>query len=755
MRRLSLFLGLALLLVAAVDPRPELIELQLAGQLELALARLDETLESDPDRARGWGLEYLRGSILEQLELHDDSAAAFTAALTSVPALDGYSRYRLALDRYRAGSPETAAGLLATILANDPPKLLTPVAVQWLNITLQEGGDCQLLRNWRDWNLQRSQIRELQPALIECTLVSGQTEEALDLMRSLLRDDYTDATGLRAAQGLANLAPETMDPQTTLFIGLALFHHREFSQAIPFLVASLEDASAATANLRNLDRADVLYSLARSHYWLGQYSSAVQTFTQVALEETTPDKAARSLFHRGRSYALQGDWDAAIASYEEATEAAPTDSWAAAAILSAMRLEWRQGHEEPALVHFRRLRGRSSWRSSLERASVFLAVSDLVRGRSDRAEAWLDTARQAHRGDGPEIWYWRGRLAELQDRPDTAVRRYLDTQSSDFFHPLSAAARQRLARDELIQAAEARAFELSASNRSRDLVQAWFLANRDSQLSNELAKRLEDSWLRSPRTKPYLAMEAEDPEQWPLWRRRVRHPEETLLALGIVETMSPYVRSSFSLDRIGSALAGSQLLATNGLHRRSLYFAEVLSHRLPHGVPHAFLPTTYRQLLYPRPYAFQVEQQARRFGIDPNLLTAIIREESRFDPMAVSGASARGLTQFVLPTAVRIAHKLDWDPLDPADLHRPEVAITLGAAYLAELTKRFESRTVQVVAAYNAGEDLAGLWQSYCFSQEPEEYFSKVGFRQTRGYLEKVLKSRAQYADIESAISRP
>jgi soluble lytic murein transglycosylase len=179
-----------------------------------------------------------------------------------------------------------------------------------------------------------------------------------------------------------------------------------------------------------------------------------------------------------------------------------------------------------------------------------------------------------------------------------------------------------------------------------------------------------------------------------------------------------------------------------------LYSAEVVSRRLPSELPHQFLPEPFRQLLYPRPYEFQVEQQARRFGVDPDLLTAIIREESRFDPLAISGASARGLTQFVGPTARRLAQKLDWVDLDPADLLEPEVAITLGAAYLAELADRFKGNTGQVVAAYNAGEDLARLWQAYCFSQESEEYFSKVGFRQTRGYLEKVLTSRAHYAEI-------
>ena len=50
-----------------------------------------------------------------------------------------------------------------------------------------------------------------------------------------------------------------------------------------------------------------------------------------------------------------------------------------------------------------------------------------------------------------------------------------------------------------------------------------------------------------------------------------------------------------------------------------------------------------------------------------------------------------------------------------------------------------------MVAAYNAGEDQATLWRRYCQTAEPEEYLAKVGFRETRAYLVRVMESRAHY----------
>ena len=53
-----------------------------------------------------------------------------------------------------------------------------------------------------------------------------------------------------------------------------------------------------------------------------------------------------------------------------------------------------------------------------------------------------------------------------------------------------------------------------------------------------------------------------------------------------------------------------------------------------------------------------------------------------------------------------------------------------------------------MLAAYNAGEDQTALWRSYCFSLRPEEFYSKVGFRETRHYLDRVIRSYVQYSEL-------
>ncbi|MFP5289079.1 MAG: lytic transglycosylase domain-containing protein, partial [Thermoanaerobaculia bacterium] len=225
-------------------------------------------------------------------------------------------------------------------------------------------------------------------------------------------------------------------------------------------------------------------------------------------------------------------------------------------------------------------------------------------------------------------------------------------------------------------------------------------------------------------------------------------PEERLLALGILHEGAPAVLRHFPLSDPALAYTGSQLLSRAGEISRSMYMAEMLRIRTPRRVPLDMQPRDLHRLIFPHPYQELVETQAKLRGIDPDLLAAILREESRLDPAALSPAAARGLAQLTLPTARRLAAEIDLPRLGPEDLYRPEVAITLGAANLGIIAKNLGDAPHLMAAAYNAGEPQAKIWRSYCFSQEPEEYFAKVGFRETRAYLRRVLTAMAHYQDL-------
>ena len=102
-----------------------------------------------------------------------------------------------------------------------------------------------------------------------------------------------------------------------------------------------------------------------------------------------------------------------------------------------------------------------------------------------------------------------------------------------------------------------------------------------------------------------------------------------------------------------------------------------------------------------------IVREARRNGLDPLMVAAVIHVESRFDPFAVSGVGACGLMQLMPPTAQWLMPKASENKLRPAHLFNPVLNIELGTAYLAQLLGRFDGDISMALIAYNAGPGVA------------------------------------------------
>ncbi|MEA3642234.1 MAG: lytic transglycosylase domain-containing protein [Lamprobacter sp.] len=118
-------------------------------------------------------------------------------------------------------------------------------------------------------------------------------------------------------------------------------------------------------------------------------------------------------------------------------------------------------------------------------------------------------------------------------------------------------------------------------------------------------------------------------------------------------------------------------------------------------------------------YAALVEAEARRQGVDPELVHAVIRAESSYRPRAQSPAGARGLMQLMPATAKRFGVSDIWEPAEN---------IRGGVTYLRFLLDRFEGNLRLVLAAYNAGE---GAVAKYGHRIPP--------YPETRTYVDRVL----------------
>ena len=168
---------------------------------------------------------------------------------------------------------------------------------------------------------------------------------------------------------------------------------------------------------------------------------------------------------------------------------------------------------------------------------------------------------------------------------------------------------------------------------------------------------------------------------------------------------------------------------------------------------HDRAPLEIWQLSYPRAYSDTVASAASEFGVDPLLVWAVLREESRFDPEALSYAGARGLMQITPTTQTFIAQQLSED-ISPGDAFLPQPNIRMGAWYLHFLITYFKGDLDLAIMAYNGGAASVEAWQKDPRVSNRDDLLRWIGFGETREYLERVSLSYRIYQELYGTKSK-
>ncbi|MCH7548989.1 MAG: transglycosylase SLT domain-containing protein, partial [Candidatus Krumholzibacteriota bacterium] len=155
----------------------------------------------------------------------------------------------------------------------------------------------------------------------------------------------------------------------------------------------------------------------------------------------------------------------------------------------------------------------------------------------------------------------------------------------------------------------------------------------------------------------------------------------------------------------------------------------------------------FRWLLYPTPYPTQVLGNAARHDLPPQLVYAMIREESRFDVEAVSRVGALGLMQLMPETGRYVARELELSGWVEEDLLDPEINITFGIWYAASLAEQGNGDYLWMLAAYNAGPGNARRWFDG-FDGDTIRVVDAIDFRETRNYVQRIVESANIYHSL-------
>ncbi len=152
------------------------------------------------------------------------------------------------------------------------------------------------------------------------------------------------------------------------------------------------------------------------------------------------------------------------------------------------------------------------------------------------------------------------------------------------------------------------------------------------------------------------------------------------------------------------------------------------------------------RLQYPLAYEEEVITHASLYGVPPVLVYAIMRQESLFNPQAVSVSNAVGLLQLLPGTAQALADQEGYGGKVTLDrLKRPFTNTRFGIKFLSNLLKKYNGNVAFAAAAYNAGPGKVDRWIKRMQGLDLDEFVENIPIFQTRDYVKKVLANQAAY----------
>ena len=221
--------------------------------------------------------------------------------------------------------------------------------------------------------------------------------------------------------------------------------------------------------------------------------------------------------------------------------------------------------------------------------------------------------------------------------------------------------------------------------------------------------------------------------------------DSAVARIATLDRLGMDVESRFELDALGDraervpaeAAAIAQALIAAGQPSRAL---RVAAKALDAGTPTRAL----LRAAYPVVHEDALADESKRNGLDPALVAGLIRQESSWNPRAVSPVGARGLMQLMPTVGASIAAGRHYPIWNPALLFEPDVSLELGTAHLATSLRR-GSPVAPALAAYNAGASRVLRWSQRPGASDPELFTEWIPYTETRDYVRIVQRNARVY----------
>jgi soluble lytic murein transglycosylase len=541
---------------------------------------------------------------------------------------------------------------------------------------------------------------DFQLALAKAESLAGRTAEAQQLYEHV----YLDYP-LSIEAGVARSQLATNGILATLPIDQRRRHADALYDAGHF--ADAEDEYRSLAGQANVDAAarDAMLAAAAECDWKLKRLSQNQLN---ALPDTSDDAGARRMYLLMELARDKGDSTTQQSIVEQMETRFPDSPWLAEALYSSGNMYLLLKDYPHAITYYGELARRFPTSKYAPSAHWRAGWFNYRLGQYDEAARLFDEQIRVYAGgkEIPSALYWRGRIYEDQEHKPSAAAAYYRTVPRVFPH----------------------------------YYYAMLAQYRLTQLSDVTPDTIADLDALKPVPIPELTDDVPEDDPHVVKAR-------LLANAGLNEYIEPEIHASDGSDEWG-AFAEAEIYASYGESWRAM---RLLKRAIPFytSAPLEAIPVAYWRILFPEMYWTDIKADAERNGLDPFMVASLIRQETEFNPVAVSNKNAYGLMQ-ILPSVGRsLAKEEGFRHFQTNELLDPATNIRLGTHYLKQTLDKFGGQPEYAFAAYNAGDDRVIDWQSVGNYHGIDEFVESIPFSETREYVEAILRNEQIYRELD------
>lgn len=546
---------------------------------------------------------------------------------------------------------------------------------------------------------------DFQLALAKAEALAGHADEANRLFRHVYLDyPLSTEAGVARATLATNGALATLAPEERRRHADALYDAGHFSDA-----EEEYRSLAAQSSLDEAARNALLVAAAECDWKLHRLSESELN----AIPDTNDESGARRMYLQMELARDRGDTStqqAIVAQMETRFGASP---WLAEALYSSGNMYLLLKDYPHAITYYGELARRFPTQHNAASAHWRTGWLNYRLGQYDEAARLFDEQVRLYAGgkEIPSALYWRGRIFEDQEHKPSAAAEYYRTIVRVYPHYYYA----MLAQDRLNQ--------LGA-------VTPDAIAELDALRPGTIPELTDDV----PEDDPHVVK------------------AKLLANAGLNEYIDPEIRAADGSDEWG-AFAEAEIYASYGESWRAM---RLLKRAIPFYIsaPIEAIPVAYWRILFPENYWSDIKADAERNGLDPYMVASLIRQETEFNPGAISNRNAYGLMQLLPAVGRAMARQEGMHHLETSQLLDPSTNIRLGTLYLKQVLDKFGGQPEYAFAAYNAGDDRVIDWQGIGNYHGMDEFVESIPFTETREYVQAILRNEQIYRELDKVTAQ-